>query len=74
MKEKEKLQINFGARLRELREEKGLSLREMELEGELDRHMLSKIENGKTNPTLFTIKKICESLNISFEEFFTDFE
>jgi putative transcriptional regulator len=73
MNDKEKFQSAFGAHLRQLREAKGISLREMELEGELDRHILSKIENGKNNPTLYSLKKISDTLNISLEELFKNF-
>ncbi len=74
MTEKEKILAVFGARLKEIREKKGISLREMELEGELDRHILSKIENGKTNLTLYSMKKICKVLDITFEELFSGFK
>ncbi len=74
MTEKDKILAVFGARLKQIREKKGISLREMELEGELDRHILSKIENGKTNLTLYSMKKICKVLNITFEELFSGFK
>lgn len=62
--------IKFGLHLRKLREEKNLSIRELELRGDIDRHMLSRIENGKSNPTLLTIKKICDALEIKLEDLF----
>jgi transcriptional regulator with XRE-family HTH domain len=73
MNEKETFLIEFGKHLQKLRKEKGLSIREMEYRGETDRDLISKIENGKSNPTIFTIKNLLEVLEISFEEFFKGF-
>ena len=73
MKDKEEFLIEFGKHLRKVREERSISIREFELECDLDRHSLSKIENGKWNPSLYTIYKICECLNIDIETLFKDF-
>ena len=70
-KDKNKLLEVFGTHLRKIRKNKGISIREMELEGDIDRRRLSKIENGKANPTLFTLRKICDVLGITLEELFT---
>ena len=74
MVEKELLLKNFGIYLRKKREEKGISIRDFELESELDRHTLSKIENGKWNPSLYTLKKICKRLSIDLSDLFKDFK
>ena len=71
--DKEKFFKQFGEHLRKIREQKGISLRELELRGDVDRHTLSKIENGKMNPSLYNLKRICEMMEISFEELFKDF-
>jgi len=74
MDDKGLLLKNFGIYLRKKREEKGISIRDFELESELDRHTISKIENGKWNPSLYTLKKICERLNMDLYDFFKDFK
>lgn len=74
MEEKEEFLIKFGAHLRKLREDKGISLREFELRGDIDRHMLSKIENGKTNPTLNSLRLICLVLEVDLTMLFSDFK
>ena len=71
-KEKEKFQKQLGKQLKRVRKEKGISLRELELRGTVDRATLSQIENGLTNPTTYTLKRICEALDISFADFFRD--
>jgi DNA-binding XRE family transcriptional regulator len=42
----------------------------MELRGDIDRHTLSKIENGKLNCGVYSVKKLCDALEISMEELF----
>jgi transcriptional regulator with XRE-family HTH domain len=67
-KDKEKFFRQFGAHLKKIRNEKGISIREVELRGELDRHTLSKIENGKLNCGIYSLKKLADALEISLEE------
>lgn len=72
MSKEEEFLIKFGAQLRELRETKGISLREFELRGDIDRHTLSRIETGKANPTILTIKKICKTLDVELSDLFVE--
>lgn len=72
--EKEAFFNALGAHIKKIREEKGLSLRDMELEGDLDRHALSKIENGKLHFSAYSLKKIADVLEISLEELFKGFK
>ena len=74
MRDKELLLKNFGRHLRKMRKVQGMSIRDFELESELNRHSLSKIENGKWNPSLYTLKKICERLNVDLSDLFKDFK
>jgi transcriptional regulator with XRE-family HTH domain len=69
-KEREKFVKKLGAQIRKFRKEKGFSLREADANGDFDRHILSKIENGKLNPGVYSVKKICDILGISMEELF----
>jgi transcriptional regulator with XRE-family HTH domain len=63
-------QKSFGKHLKKVRLERKLSIRELELRGSIERSTISKLESGLLNPTLFTIRKICDALEINFEEFF----
>ena len=66
MKEKEKYSKALGKRIRSLRESKDISIKDFEvLEDSIDRHALSRIENGKTTPSTYTLFKICKALNVS---------
>ena len=65
----------FGAYIRQLRTDKGLSLRKMEelADYQFDRHTLSRIENGQISPTIFTVFKISRALEIDFQDFLNNF-
>ena len=65
--------IKVGARLRELREEKGFSLRGLALEAGISHTQLSAIENDQTtdvSPSLYTLGLVLEALHVSFAQFF----
>lgn len=63
----------LGERLRDLRKKSGKSQDQFSYEMGWDKPNLRKIEKGKTNPTVKTLIKICDVLNISLTEFF-DFD
>jgi transcriptional regulator with XRE-family HTH domain len=63
----------LGARVRMLREKKGISLRQFETyEGALDRQALAKIEKGLKMPTAFTLYRIAQVIGVKVEDFFKD--
>jgi len=75
LKEKEKYSKAIGKGIRSLREAKDISIKDFEgLEDTLDRHTLSRIENGKTTPSVYTLFKICRALGISQTELFKQLE
>lgn len=55
-----------GKRIKELRESKGISQIELvgRMEGNIDATNISRIEAGRTNPTLFTLFRIANALEI----------
>ena len=61
---------NFGKRLRELRNEKGISQEKFSFECELDRTYIASIEKGKRNVSIVNVEKIANAFNISVSEFF----
>lgn len=65
------LQEQFGKRVRELRQEKGLSQEALALKAELDRTYMTGIENGKRNVSIQNIGKVIAALEISIQDFFT---
>ncbi len=74
MKGKEESLKKFGNHLRKLRESKGLSLRELELRGDLSRQYISDIETGKVNFTFYTLLKLCDLLEIDLAEATKEFK
>jgi transcriptional regulator with XRE-family HTH domain len=54
----------FGAHLRQLRENKGLSLRELSYACNIDNSKISKIEQGKINVTILTVLDLATGLEI----------
>ena len=67
---REKLAINIGKRIREIREKKGISLKQFENhENSLERGDMSEIENGNTLPTVFTLYKIAQILGVKISDF-----
>lgn len=59
-----KLNVQFGNHLRSIREEKGLSLRELAELCDLDNSNISKIENGKFDVQLSTIVILAGGLGV----------
>jgi transcriptional regulator with XRE-family HTH domain len=74
MIDKDSFTLKLGVHLRKIRNEKDISLSELGLRGDFDKHALSKIENGKKEITVYSLQKICHSLEITIEEFFKEFE
>jgi len=59
-----------GQRLRELRAERGLSIRALAERSGLAVNTLSLIENTKTSPSVSTLQQIALALNVSITAFF----
>lgn len=60
----------FALRLSQLRQQKGVSAREMSLAMGQSHAYINNIETGKTLPSLNGLFYICEYLNITMSEFF----
>ena len=58
----------LGAKIKYLREEKGIDQKSFAFDCEIGRTQLYMIENGKTNPRLHTLMKIADGLEISVSE------
>ena len=60
----------IGIRLKELRNEKGLSQEKFSFLCELDRTYIASIEQGKRNVSIANIEKIAKALDLSVYQFF----
>ena len=63
-------EINVGRRLRELRTERGLSIRALAQQSGLNVNTLSMIENGKTSPSVSTLQQVAGALKAPINAFF----
>lgn len=63
--------IEVGDRLRELREGKKLSQRDLAERANLSSATVSMIENNRINPSVGTLKHIAQALDLSLSEFFS---
>lgn len=62
--------INVGTRLRELRQERGMSMRALARASGLSTNALSMIERGRTSPSVSTLYKISSALKVPITAFF----
>lgn len=68
MKEKSKILLKFGEKVREVRTAKGLSQEQLAHIADLHRTYIGMIERAEKNITLINIEKIANALNISINE------
>lgn len=61
--------IVFGAILRELRKERGLTQETLAFDAELDRTYISLLELGQCGPSLDTMLVLARAMNISLAHF-----
>ncbi|MCJ7537357.1 MAG: cupin domain-containing protein [Anaerolineales bacterium] len=68
--EKAEKTMDVGVRLRELRTERGLSMRALARLSGLSTNALSMVERGKTSPSVSTLYKLSEALEVPITAFF----
>lgn len=72
MSSMEKLELlkTVSRKIKEIRESKGLTQVDLvgKIEGEIDTTNISRIESGRTNPTIFTLYRIAIALEVSLKE------
>ncbi|MEM9680059.1 MAG: helix-turn-helix transcriptional regulator [Bacteroidota bacterium] len=61
---KEQLKKIIGQRIVELRSEKGWSQSDLARACNKDRQAIEKLENGKVNPTVYTLLEVSKALEI----------
>lgn len=65
---RDQLKKEFGKRIIMLREQKGWSQSDLARACNKDRQAIEKLENGKVNPTLFTLLELANALEVSLGE------
>ena len=70
MDEREQYLKALGERVIFLRNEKGMSQAELAHVSNMESASLRKIEKGRINPTVWTLHRLCETLDITLSELF----
>ena len=65
---KEQLKKKIGQRIVELRTKKGWSQSDLARACNKDRQAMEKLENGKVNPTIYSLLEISKALVVSLEQ------
>lgn len=58
----------IGARIKEIREIKGISQQDLASTCDFEKANMSRIEAGRTNFTISTLYKICQALEITLSD------
>jgi transcriptional regulator with XRE-family HTH domain len=67
---REAASVDVATSLRQLREERGISMRTLATKSGLSANALSMIERGKTSPSVSTLYKLADALGVSITAFF----
>ncbi len=65
---RDKLKKKIGQRIVEFREKKGWSQSDLARACNKDRQAIEKLENGKVNPTLYTLLEIANALEVTLSK------
>lgn len=57
------IRIKIGKRIKNIRESKGISQKDLAYEADLDRSYIASIEVGKRNVSIVNLEKIANALN-----------
>ena len=67
-KVRSEVQLAYGEALRELRQERGISQEALAHKSDLDRTYVSGVERGERNPTLASLLRITEALDLNLSD------
>lgn len=65
------LQINVGKQIQKLRESKGISQQDLAAKCNFEKSNMSRLEAGRVNPTLSTLEKVANALEVKIAEIVT---
>lgn len=61
-----------GSRIKTIREDKGLSQKDLSFIADLDRSYIASVESGARNISIVNIEKIARALKVSIKQFFNN--
>ncbi len=64
--------LAIGAALRDLREDRGLSARQLAAQSEVSAAMISRIENGQVSPSIATLNALSKALDVPLVSLFKE--
>ncbi|MDC9721460.1 MAG: helix-turn-helix transcriptional regulator [Urechidicola sp.] len=64
------IKSKIGYRIKELRDVKEMSQKDLAYASDLDRSYIASVENGKRNISIINIEKISSALGVDLKEFF----
>lgn len=70
---KDKMRYKFGHKLRRVRERKGYTLRDVATKAEVSESLISQIERNKVSPSIDTLLRIADILDIDHEYLFSEY-
>jgi transcriptional regulator with XRE-family HTH domain len=65
-------ELDLGLRLRELREERGMSLKVLATKAGVSESFMSQVERGSANPSVASLRRLAEALGTSIGAMFED--
>ena len=66
------LLVKMGERIRNIRMKKKMTQNDLAIECEFEKASMSRLESGRSNPTIRTLQKVCKALDINIVELFKD--
>jgi len=64
------IKVKVGQRIKELRNEIGISQEALGNKAEIDRTYVTDVENGRRNISIENLEKLLNALDIQFKDFF----
>lgn len=64
------LLMNIGKKVKQLREDRGLTQEELSFGASVHRTQISRIENGENNVSMSSISRLVDYFQIEYPEFF----
>jgi len=66
------IKAKIGIRIKELRETRNMSQKDLAYSSDLDRSYIASVENGKRNISIVNIEKIANALDVTLKDFFNN--
>jgi len=66
------IKTKIGNRIKELREFKNMSQKDLAYTSDLDRSYIASVENGQRNISIVNIEKIAKALDVTLKDFFNN--